>query len=290
MDLLLETTPSEVSIADTRKSIDHPLVFDGHTEYPLHILDKNRLRLWVQLDEEFSIELLSDISHLSAYHHEVSIFTEEGSWDDLILEHNSHYETIEGHMVSDGMARWGLDNQLIPRQPFQVEVSARHYHYNTQEGTEYDCDINCEVLVRKDVSPDTAATFWENWLKEREVHKAQIRLEVPLARLAVLRHPELLYVHEDWYWSEYYDECVPPNALRLTLRTSAEPVRKDGTKAWGIHADLIHAEDVNGNRESAMVKLKAAIAKRYPMFADVELISRNWGYVKSSPVPLEANI
>lgn len=287
MELSLETTPVEINYMDKRKSIEHPLLFDAHTPYPLHILDSHAMRIWVQLDDEFSVELLSDCSPLNDYHHEMSIFVEEGSWDDAIVEHTSHYETIEGHLVSEGRARWGLENQIIPGQPFQVEVSARHYHYNTQEGTEYDCDVYCEILAKQAVAPELVAAFWENWVKGQEAHKAQIRLEVPLARLAVLRHPELLYVHEDWYWSEYYDDCMPPNAIRLSLHTSAEPVRANGTRAWGTHSVLINAEDVTGDRDKAMAKLRVAVAKKYPMFANIEFTAKSRGYVKPTPVPLE---
>ena len=290
MELLLETTPAEVNTEDPRKFIEHPLLFGAGTPYPLHILDGHKLRLWVQLDENFDIELLSDESQLGEYHHEMSIFVEECGWNDVILDYHSRYETIEGHLVSDGAARWGLDNQIIPGQPFQVEVSARHYHYDTQEGTEYDCDIECEILAKHPVAPEKAAAYWANWVVEQEEHKTRIRREVPLSLAAITRHPELLYVHSDWYWSDFYDECSPPNALRLSLHTSAEPVRPDGTSAWSSCSTLAQAEDNTGNWDKAFAKLRDIVSKKYPMFADVDLrplLNKQTAFHKKTKVPLE---
>ena len=66
----------------------HPVIIGAGSKYPLVMLNSRAVRMWVQLDEDLRIEALSDFSRLSDFMHEVWIFAQDASLDDLIQESN----------------------------------------------------------------------------------------------------------------------------------------------------------------------------------------------------------
>jgi len=64
----------------------HPVIIGAGSKHPLVMLNSRAVRMWVQLDEDLRIEALSDFSRLSDFMHEVRIFAQDASLDDLIQE------------------------------------------------------------------------------------------------------------------------------------------------------------------------------------------------------------
>src|ERR1039457_5922161 len=66
----------------------HPVIIGAGSKHPLVMLSSRAVRMSVQLDEDLRIEALSDFSRLSDFMHEVWIFAQDASLDDLIQESN----------------------------------------------------------------------------------------------------------------------------------------------------------------------------------------------------------
>jgi len=59
--------------------------------------------------------------------HEVWIFAQDASLDDLIQESNCASIKAGAHHFGHGHAQWALSEGLVPGQPFRVELFARNY-------------------------------------------------------------------------------------------------------------------------------------------------------------------
>ena len=289
--LISEPLETAVKQPEPLTHITHPLLF-GTGIASIHILDSKHLQIWVQLDADFSIEVLSDLTQLDNYYHEVPYFIEEGGWDDLILDCQHTSEVIAGVRYGCPRANWALSNGLIPQQPFKVEVFVRHFISHSMDGDEGDCETSCEILEKTPIDKQIVIDFWSNWLHEQEAIKAQIRREVPASLKAITQHPELLYVTASWYWSDYYGECSPPNAVRLTLQTTLKPIRKDGSTAYGGISHLVSGASEEGNMEEAWLRLEKTVLTTYPMFKECNLRTKYSGtqnFRPTVPINIENN-
>jgi len=112
----------------------HPVIIGAGSKYPLIMLNSRAVRMWVQLDEDLRIEALSDFSRLSDFMHEVWIFAQNASLDDLIQESNCASIKVGPHHFGYGHAQWALSEGLVPGQPFRVELFARHYMSEGPDG------------------------------------------------------------------------------------------------------------------------------------------------------------
>lgn len=120
--------------------------------WPIHILDRCRLRCWCELDEDFSAVPLSPISSLD---HCVYNFISECSLDELLGCPPWGYEAIE----------WAIGQGLTYRQPFYVELMVRYYLNHTDCGEEWDCDTEFEILEVKSLPPGEVLKRYEEWIK-----------------------------------------------------------------------------------------------------------------------------
>jgi hypothetical protein len=118
--------------------------------------------LWVQLDDAFDVEALTDYTLLKD-DHTVGYEIDNMSIGEVVC--------LDQRWVSDqrlefGRVSWALAHGLIPFQPFQVELFCHYYQTQTQDGAEWDCDCECEILERHGRSAEEVAEFYEKWLKE----------------------------------------------------------------------------------------------------------------------------
>lgn len=130
----------------------HPVCFDAGSKYPLVMLDGNRARLWVQLDDALRAEAVSDLSPLDEYQHSLAIWCDDCGLDDLVRG---------GAWGDDAAENWALAEGLIAFQPFQIEVYVYFYISHGPEGDEGDCDTEVDILKIEPVDAAKAAEFWE---------------------------------------------------------------------------------------------------------------------------------
>ncbi len=133
----------------------HPVALAG--EWPCVLLDREALRAWWRFDGEWELEILSTLPDVD--HNVPNEISQMGS--DYLLE-----------------ARWGDDFGrsgrleralalgLVAGQPFYAEVCCHYYEGHTQDGKEWDCDVDFEVLERKSLSSGYAARMIHEWLVE----------------------------------------------------------------------------------------------------------------------------
>lgn len=112
-----------------------PDLVDGR--YPARFMDNATLRVWLEFNEDWSLELLSP---LPPVRHSVIHSIEEVGVDDFFSYHWRYDQPFFGRMDS------GLEMGLCPRQPFYAELYASYYTSHTAEGDEYDCDMEFTVL------------------------------------------------------------------------------------------------------------------------------------------------
>src|ERR1035441_4561868 len=166
------------------------------------MLNSRAVRMRVQFDEDLRIEALSDFSRLSDFMHEVWIFAQDASLDDLIQESNCASIMVGLHHFGYGHAQWALSEWLLPGQPFRVELFARHYMPEGPDGVEGDCEAYCEIFEKARHDPKRAADYWEKWFQEL-AHLGELAgVETSRSRQALLGRPDLLAVRMAPFWSQ----------------------------------------------------------------------------------------
>jgi len=154
MDLNEELGTIEEDPLEGPTKIKHYPCLIPDPEHPALAVDSRTIRVWCELDEDFYAVLLSPITHLV---HEVAASL-DGYDIDGFLDSYSHYYHPEWR------ATRAMQMGLAYRQPFYVELYARHYVSHTPDGTEYDCDTSYEILHVKALPPNEVAARWQEWL------------------------------------------------------------------------------------------------------------------------------
>jgi len=117
--------------------LKHYPVYVPDTDYPVMFMDSLTVRVWVEFNEDWALEMLSTLPDVS---HPVRFYIEECGVDDLL-----------GYVWRSGVAFFGrmdrgLEMGLCPRQPFYAELYVHYYVSHTAEGDEYDCDTDLTVI------------------------------------------------------------------------------------------------------------------------------------------------
>jgi len=231
----------------------HPVIIGAGSKHPLVMLNSRAVRMWVQLDEDLRIEALSDFSRLSDFMHEVWIFAQNASLDDLIQESNCASIKVGPHHFGYGHAQWALSEGLVPGQPFRVELFARHYMSEGPDGAEGDCEAYCEIFEKTGHDPKRAADYWEKWFQEL-AHLAELAgVETSRSRQAMRGRPDLLAVRMAPFWSQTQSggDCSAPDGLRITLCSTLKPMRADGSPAFSESIQLASGESAQCQDEKA---------------------------------------
>ena len=251
----------------------HPVIIGAGSKYPLVMLSSRAVRMSVQLDEDLRIEALSDFSRLSDFMHEVWIFAQDASLDDLIQESNCASIKVGTHHFGCGHAQWALSEGLVPGQPFRVELFARHYMSEGPDGAEGDCEAYCKIFKKTGHDPKRAAGYWEKWFQEL-AHLAELAgVETSRSRQAMLGRHDLLAVRMAPFWSQTQSggDCSAPDGFRITLCSTLKPMRTDGSPAFSESIQLASGESAQCQDEKAWENLAAEVRKKLPQFAGVDL-------------------
>jgi len=123
-------------------------------EWPALFVDRDTVRCWCELDEDFDIQLLSLIT---GFQHSVPIFIEEVGIGEL----------VGCTSYRDGNIAWALENAVTYRQPFYIELTAHYYISYTEYGPEGDCDTYFELLERKPISDQEIAARFQEWIDRK---------------------------------------------------------------------------------------------------------------------------
>ena len=257
-------------------------------KWPVTWVGPHRADFWAQLDGDFAVEALSDLSALPGGH-ELTALLGGSSLDELVAPgHFWRTEKLEcGAEVRFGAAQWAMEAGLAPGQPFKLWTYVRFYVSHSLDGDEWDCEAQCEVDEVSPAEPGAAADFWAGWLAQYRDAKLRTQSEWEFAERVVRSRSDLLYVARDWFWSSHYDECSPPDSVRLSLRSAAVPTRDDGSLAvcCGRCLASVEGRDVG----EAAARLAAEVAEKLPQFTGVDLArlpeSEHWYSREARSVP-----
>ncbi len=249
----------------------HPVILGAASRYPIIMLDSRTVRLWAELDDDLRVAPLSNFGLLGDFLHEVWIWAEDAGIADFFEPPSWGSVRVGCHLFGYGRAQWAMANGLMPHQPFQVEIYARHFMHETADGAEGDCEAHYEILQRRETDPLQAAGFWEEWFEALARQVALARDEIPTSRQAMLGRPDLLAIRAEPFWSEPCDDFSPPDGLRVTLLSTLKAVRSNGEPAYGDSPHLATGESTKCRDEQAWSDLASEVRKSLPQFAHVNL-------------------
>ncbi len=141
-DLILEAD-LEPEHAGYPAESNHPVWIPG--EYTCMVLHRDRVRIWLQYDEDFNLEMLSSWEPFEpTLYYEVDAMGWNGALQDL--------GGIDG----------AIANGVTYLQPFLAEIYCRYSSYG--EG-DWDCDMEYFIVERSKIDPAQAASRFDEWIK-----------------------------------------------------------------------------------------------------------------------------
>lgn len=258
-------TEVEPAVEGLFPGFDRPILCNAESLYPLHILDSQTLRMWVVLDEDLTVQPLSNCFDFLEKH-EAGCQIQHIGLNNLVMNTNYKFITIDGVSLYYNQEQWMLENGIIPNQPFQIELYCRNYKLETMDGTEYDCDTKCQILKKLPVDPEAIINYWTEWTTAFADTKQRVATEVAASRHEIQNRTDLLEIRATWFWPDYYDEMQPPTAVCLILTSKFMP--PPGT--YCACRQLTSAENKNGDRIDALAKLKAKATAAFPQLASLD--------------------
>ncbi len=125
----------------------HPVIVpDPH--WPALVLDKETTRIWCELNEEWELEILSP---RLPFKHNLEYEIEQDGASNLLSYRWNYHQAYYGRFET------AMELGLCYRQPFLAEVQVHYYVSHTQDGPEWDCNINLDVLHITPLDPHTIA-------------------------------------------------------------------------------------------------------------------------------------
>lgn len=175
---------------------------------------------------------------------------------------------------------WALQNGIAPGQPFLIWVGEPH-HYSTWTdcGTEYDTDIDVELVRVLPNTPRRAARSWERALKLITAFEKARDAERKRVHDLELRSLDAMFIRCDLYWpSRYgYDDMTPPSGVSFTIHSDHRKIPSlKGGHSWG--GQIASARDDDGNHETVLKRLVVAAQAVVPALSEerIRKMPRIW--------------
>lgn len=145
---ILEAGPEDYDAAPLK--ISSPLYVPD--EWPILFIDHEKARFWCELDEDFYPEALSDIT---GFNHPVSFDISESGLA-TTMDWNSWPSLNE--------IKTAIACGLTYRQPFLIEMNVHYYQSHGPDGSEWDCNVDWEILQIKPLPQNVIIERFQEWL------------------------------------------------------------------------------------------------------------------------------